>query len=90
MLRRQYKPVEFIYIPGGSHQLSRPSERMISLQGNVDWFKFWLNGQRRSELVLPEETDASLSDQYARWNQMATLKTATDKKPRCSGTVGGP
>jgi len=40
LLRRQYKPVEMIVFPQGAHALSRPSERMISLQGNVDWFRF--------------------------------------------------
>jgi hypothetical protein len=79
-----------IVIPAGAHQLSRPSERLISMQGNVDWFQFWLNGHRRSELVLPEETQSALSEQYARWDQMALLKAAADKKPRCSGAAGGP
>ena len=36
LLRRQYKAAEMVVIPAGAHALSRPSERMISLQGNVD------------------------------------------------------
>jgi len=82
-LRRQYKPVEMIRIPDGNHSLSRPSERMISLQGNVDWYRFWLRGEERSEVVIPGETNASLKEQYVRWRQLAELKAIDDKKPRC-------
>jgi dipeptidyl aminopeptidase/acylaminoacyl peptidase len=90
MLRRQYKAAEMIVIPAGSHALSRPSERMISLQGNVDWYRFWLKGEERTGLVLPNETDAALKQQYARWRQMAELKRADDAKPPCvRSAVGG-
>lgn len=84
LLRRQYKPVEMIVIPQGSHALSRPSERMISMQGNVDWYRFWLKDERRSEPSVPGETVAALRDQYARWSQMAALKKTVDGKPRCA------
>lgn len=84
LLRRQYKPVEMIIIPQGTHGLSRPSERMISLQGNVDWYRFWLKGEERTTLLIPGETNASLKDQYARWRQMEELKKADDAKPRCA------
>jgi dipeptidyl aminopeptidase/acylaminoacyl peptidase len=83
LLRRQYKPAEMIVFPNGAHNLARPSERMISLQGNVDWFNFWLQGKERTEVVIPGETKTSLEDQYKRWRQMAELKTIDDKRPRC-------
>lgn len=83
LLRRQYRPVEMLKFPEGGHALSRPSERMISLQGNVDWYRFWLKGEKRQELVIPTETAESLQAQYVRWDQMATMKTAADAKPRC-------
>lgn len=89
LLRRQYKPVEMIVIPNGAHALSRPSERMISLQGNVDWYRFWLQGARRSELVLPKETAVNLKDQYARWDQMAEMKAAAKDKPGCARDARG-
>lgn len=88
LLRRQYRPVEMIVIPQGDHALSRPSERMISLQGNVDWYRFWLQSARRSKVVLPNETTASLKDQYTRWDQMAELKRAIDVKPGCVHASG--
>lgn len=78
-----------IMIPQGSHALSRPSERMISLQGNVDWYRFWLKGEQRSEPLVPSETAATLREQYARWGQMVELKRAVDAKPGCVRTADG-
>ncbi|MFG6490044.1 prolyl oligopeptidase family serine peptidase [Roseateles sp. BYS78W] len=83
LLRRQFKPVEMVLIPGGAHSLSTPSERMVSLQGNVDWFRFWLKGESRTEPFLAGETSASLQAQYDAWRQMETMKAANDKLPRC-------
>lgn len=84
LLRRQYKPAEMVVIPAGTHALSRPSERMISLQGNVDWFSFWLTGKERRQAFLLKETEATLAGQYANWRQMEELKRADDAKPRCA------
>ena len=84
LLRRQYKPAEMVAIPGGTHALSRPSERMISLQGNVDWYRFWLKGEERSKPFLLAEDETSLRQQYARWRQMAELKRTDDARPRCA------
>ena len=89
LMRRQYKPVEMVVIPGGNHSLSRPSERMISLQGNVDWHRFWLKDEKRGELVIPAETKADLKEQYVRWEEMKGLKRVDDAKPRCAVAAGG-
>lgn len=89
LLRRQYRPAELVVIPRGSHALARPSERMISLQGNVDWYRFWLNNEQRSELVLAKETPATLNEQYARWRQMEGFKRVADAKPGCVRAVDG-
>lgn len=88
LLRRQYKPAEMVVIPGGTHSLSRPGERMISLQGNVDWFRFWLKGEERTELTLPAETPESLAAQYTRWRQMETLKKDAADASSCSRKSG--
>ncbi len=89
LLRRQYRPVEMIVFPEGAHALSRPSERMISMQGNVDWFRFWLKDERRSDLVLPNETAAALEGQYERWAQMTDMKRAADRMPACARIASG-
>jgi hypothetical protein len=83
LLRHHSKAAEMVIIPKGQHHLSRPSERMISLQGNVDWYRFWLKSEERKEAVIPGETPLSLEGQYQRWRYMAELKSADDAKPRC-------
>jgi dipeptidyl aminopeptidase/acylaminoacyl peptidase len=89
LLRRQYKAAEMVVIPGGTHGLMTPSERMISLQGNVDWHRFWLSAEERTQVFLWGETEASLKAQYTRWQQMAELKRADDPKPDCARKSGG-
>ena len=84
LLRRQYKPVEMIVIPTGAHSLGGPGDRMTSLQGNVDWFSFWLTGQTRAEPLATWETRETLAEQFARWRQMETLKVADDARPHCA------
>jgi hypothetical protein len=83
LLRRQYKPVEMVVIPGGTHSLLTPGDRMASLQGNVDWYAFWLAGKTRTVPLRDSETTQSVAMQFARWRQMETLKTADDARPRC-------
>ena len=68
-LSRLGKPVEMIYIPGGTHILERPWERMTSQQGNVDWFCFWLKGE--------EDPDSAKGEQYKRWREMRRLRDRT-------------
>lgn len=56
------KPVELVYIQDGAHILQKPWDRMVSQQGNVDWFAFWLKGD--------EDSDPEKTEQYVRWRQM--------------------
>lgn len=65
-LRRLEKPVEFVYIPDAAHIMVRPWDRMISQQGNVDWFTFWLKGE--------EDPDPSKAEQYNRWRELKKLQ----------------
>jgi len=83
LLRRQLKPVEMVVLPGGLHSLLTPGDRMVSLQGNVDWYAFWLQGRTRTVPVTASETTESLAAQFARWREMETLKTVDDARPRC-------
>ncbi len=63
------KPVDMIYMQDGTHILQRPLDRIISQQGNVDWFCFWLKGE--------EDRDPAKAEQYARWHDLREL--AQDK-----------
>jgi dipeptidyl aminopeptidase/acylaminoacyl peptidase len=65
-LSRLGKPVEMILIQNGDHILQRPSDRMISQQGSVDWFSFWLNGE--------QDSDPQKANQYMRWRAMRATK----------------
>lgn len=88
LLRQQYKPVEMVVVPGGSHGLMTPSDRMLSLQGNVDWFNFWLRGEERAQPMLWGEDIAVLGKQYRRWREMAELKQLDDARPICARNRG--
>ena len=72
-LSRLGKPVEMIYIPDGTHILEKPWDRMVSQQGNVDWFSFWLKGE--------EDPDPGKTEQYARWRELRKLQGQNKKKP---------
>ncbi len=62
----QRKPVELLVIPEGAHLLVKPWERMASSQSNVDWFRFWLQGE--------EDPDPAKREQYARWHELRKLQ----------------
>jgi len=62
-LTRMGKPVELYRYPKGSHPLDTPFERVASLQRNVDWFRFWMQGV----ISQPPEYDPQ---QYVRWEEL--------------------
>ena len=61
-LRILGKPVEFLMVPQGGHQLRRPRERIASMGATVDWMAYWLHGT--------EDADRSKSAQYERWRAL--------------------
>ena len=65
-LSRLGKPVELIEIPYGEHVLVKPWERIVSQQGTVDWFSFWLQGY--------EDPNPGKSEQYVRWRKLRKLQ----------------
>jgi dipeptidyl aminopeptidase/acylaminoacyl peptidase len=70
MLTRLNKPVDFIYLPDGNHALLRTSDRLVSQEGNVDWFTYWLKGE--------EDEAPSKKKQFARWNALRRGQSAGD------------
>lgn len=75
------KPVDLIEIPDGSHLLQKPWERRIAMAGIVDWFRFWLKGEERTEpMVEAGETKEMLAKQYERWRGLRKLQEEDDKK----------
>jgi dipeptidyl aminopeptidase/acylaminoacyl peptidase len=73
-LSRMGKAVEFYRYPNGSHPLDTPFERVASLQRNVDWFRFWMQGY---EGRAPDYDPG----QYDRWRALR-LRDAADHEPR--------
>lgn len=61
-LKRHQRPVELFHIPLDIHPLQTPWGRLASLQGNVDWFRFWLLGE--------ENSNKRMSDQNSRWGAL--------------------
>jgi hypothetical protein len=58
----QGKPVDLIYFPHGTHIHQAPLERLESQQGDVDWFRFWLQGY-----IDPNPSKCA---QYLRWRRL--------------------
>jgi hypothetical protein len=53
------RPVQLYFFPNQGHQPDAPEARLESLQQNIDWFRFWLQGY--------EDSDPAKAQQYARW-----------------------
>jgi len=70
-LTRLAKPVEMVMLEDGEHILQKPWDRMVSQQGNVDWFCFWLKGE--------EDTDPAKAEQYSRWRELRKLQEENEK-----------
>ncbi|MEG9437802.1 prolyl oligopeptidase family serine peptidase [Edaphobacter sp. HDX4] len=60
-LNRLHRPVEMYYYPNEEHQPNHPKARLATLQRNLDWYRFWLQGYER--------TDPATVMQYARWRE---------------------
>jgi dipeptidyl aminopeptidase/acylaminoacyl peptidase len=58
-LTRLNRPVEFFYYPNEDHQPDHPLARLSSLQRNIDWYRFWLQGY--------EDPATAKADQYRLW-----------------------
>ena len=65
-LRLQGKPVDFTIIPRATHLLERPRDREASIEGTVDWFRFWLQGF--------EDRTPRKVDQYERWRHLRAIQ----------------
>jgi len=70
-LRQLGLPVDLIAYPGGSHSLVRPSQRIASTEGALDWFDFWLNGH--------EVPDPAKGEEYKRWENLCDMQV--DQNP---------
>ncbi|MDE1162278.1 MAG: prolyl oligopeptidase family serine peptidase [Acidobacteriaceae bacterium] len=65
-LRALHKPVDLIALPYATHVVSMPADVFASQQGDVDWFRFWLQGYK--------DLDTEKKDQYERWEQLKEMQ----------------
>ncbi len=65
------KPVELVLFPKGKHVLELPLQRVGSMQGSVDWFRFWLQKYENSNPQYPE--------QYTRWRKLRVEHERNEK-----------
>jgi dipeptidyl aminopeptidase/acylaminoacyl peptidase len=56
------RPVDFVAYPKGSHVQALPEERRLSVEGNLDWFRYWLQDFK--------DPDPSKTAQYLRWDRL--------------------
>jgi hypothetical protein len=61
-LHRLHNGVEMYYYPNEEHQPNHPKARLATLQRNLDWYRFWLQGYQRP--------DPEVTSQYVRWHDM--------------------
>jgi dipeptidyl aminopeptidase/acylaminoacyl peptidase len=73
-LYQQGKPVDLVYIPNGQHILQSPQDRYASQQGNVDWFRFWLQDYQAPSLIGTLE--------YLRWDELRRLEEELESHPQ--------
>jgi dipeptidyl aminopeptidase/acylaminoacyl peptidase len=67
-LRSLDKPVDLILLPYATHVVSMPADVYASQQGDVDWFRFWLQGY--------EDPAPAKATQYRRWENLCDLQRA--------------
>ncbi len=74
-LRHLEKPVEFWIAPNlkrGSHGLQNPTQLLTQQQRAMDWWLYWLRGER--------DPSKAKQQQYAAWDELRLLKAAEDKR----------
>jgi len=59
------KPVEMYYYPDETHEPNHPKARLASLERNIDWYRFWLQGYERP--------GSGVAAQYERWEGLKKL-----------------
>jgi hypothetical protein len=67
-LRRLGKPIELTWLPDALHEVVKPYERLTVQEGDVDWFRFWLQDY--------EDPDPAKAEQYKRWRELRKQQEA--------------
>jgi hypothetical protein len=65
LLEELHKPVDLVILNTKEHIVTDPSVRLAAQEGNLDWFRFWLQGW--------EDPDPSKKEQYVRWRALRAM-----------------
>jgi hypothetical protein len=65
LLEDMQKPVDLIILNSDEHIITNPTIRLAAQTGNLDWFRFWLQGY--------EDSDPAKTGQYMRWRQLREI-----------------
>lgn len=71
LLREMHKPAEYVILNTDEHVLTEPIVRLAAQEGNLDWFRFWLQGY--------EDPNPAKAEQYKRWEHLRELRDADAK-----------
>lgn len=74
-------PVEFWVYPGDGHIFTAPEHRYVSMEMNLDWFNFWLQGK--------EDPSPEKRTQYERWHKLKKQQGVHLEKLRGSSAKTG-
>lgn len=74
LLEELGRPVDLVVLNTDEHVIMNPCVRLAAQGGNVDWFRFWLQGY--------EDPDPAKKEQYARWRTLRKLQTAQQAERR--------
>jgi hypothetical protein len=69
LLREMHRPVEFVQLQTSEHVITDPAVRAAAQGGNVDWFRFWLQGYR--------DPEPSKQGEYQRWESIRNSMTVS-------------
>jgi dipeptidyl aminopeptidase/acylaminoacyl peptidase len=71
-------PIEMVVYAGANHNIMEPSQRASAFQRSADWFRFWLGGEERKQVVpWGDETPQRLEAQYVRWRALRSPQAAS-------------
>jgi dipeptidyl aminopeptidase/acylaminoacyl peptidase len=77
-LKRNGGIVEMIVYPNDGHSLAGPEHRYYSMDQNLDWFRFWLQGY--------EDPSPDKGEQYQRWRKFRKQKEGLLNEERSSNS----
>src|ERR1700739_33688 len=80
-LNRLHRPVELYFYPNEDHSPDHPLARLSTLERNLDWYRFWLQGH---ETPAPDDPD-----RYVRWRELLKLQNENERKARAGMSFSG-